>query len=89
MNHTNEGKIKAIAYGMPLPPPVKFKFNVGDKVRITREKGKLSKGYMANFTSEVFTIKGRQERHPPVYKLQDETGEDLTGIFYAQELVRV
>jgi len=35
-------------------PPVKFAF--GDKVRIHKKKGFFEKGYMPNWTEEVFII---------------------------------
>ena len=68
------------------PPPVTFRYKVGDLVRISKYKSKLTKGYFANFTSEVFIISQRLSRHPPVYRLMDLEGEDITGIFYDQEL---
>ncbi|MCP4458740.1 MAG: transposase family protein [Cytophagales bacterium] len=89
VTHKNELKVKEILYGPDYArPPVKFKYKEGDHVRITKEKHKLSKGYMGNFTDEVFTIKERLARHPPVYRLADQKGEDITGIFYHQELTR-
>ncbi len=67
----------------------KFRFQVGDKVRITKEKHKLSKGYLPNFTQEVFAIRERLDRSPPVYKLNDLEKEEIEGVFYESELVRV
>ncbi|MCP4473329.1 MAG: transposase family protein [Gammaproteobacteria bacterium] len=89
VTHENELEVKEILYGAnPNAPAVKFKYAVGDRVRITKEKHKLAKGYVGNFTEEVFIVKQRLARHPPVYRLTDEKGEDVTGIFYHQELTR-
>jgi hypothetical protein len=38
------------------PKFVKFKLNVGDKVRISKVKGIFTKGYEPNWSEEVFTV---------------------------------
>ncbi len=81
----NEAQVKAIAYGTPAPW-VRFLYKVGDTVRITKEKGKLSKGYTGTFTNEKFVISKRLVRHPPAYRVSDLSGEEITGIFYHAEL---
>lgn len=85
----NEQEIWNRLYGQkPAAHAVVYK--VGDHVRITKEKHKLSKGYQPNFTQEVFVIiKVLETRIPPVYKLCDLQGEDLEGVFYPEELARV
>ena len=45
---------------------VRFKFKVGDKVRISKKKGIFEKGYLPNWTEEVFSIAQRLRRIPPV-----------------------
>ena len=82
----NEVKVKSIAYGGPRPVPVKFLYKEGDTVRIVKAKGKLCKGYVGNFSQEVFVISKRLARHPPAYRLTDLKGEEITGIFYHAEL---
>ena len=69
--------------------PVKYKFNIGDKVRISKIKRKFEKGYMPNFSREIFTVSKRIPRQPPVYKLIDYDGEGLKGTFYEKELQKV
>ena len=59
---------------------------LGAKVHITKYKHALSKGYTANFSSEIFTVIKCLNRSPPVYKLKGEDGEDVDGVFYEQEL---
>lgn len=66
-----------------------FKFNVGDTVRISMVARTFSKGYLPNWTTEIFTVSDRIPRDPPVYKLKDYDGEELKGTFYEQELQRV
>lgn len=64
----------------------KFKFALGDVVRISKEKHLMEKGYVPNYTSEKFIIKELVDRQPPVYRLVDEKGEEIIGIFYGSEL---
>ncbi|MCP4345347.1 MAG: DDE-type integrase/transposase/recombinase [Desulfobacterales bacterium] len=67
----------------------KFKFKVGDKVRIAQYKHTFKKGYLPNFTEEIFTITDAIPRQPPVYKIKDWNSEPVVGIFYESELVKV
>ena len=68
---------------------VKYKFNIGDQVRISKIKRKFEKGYLPNYSKEIFTISKKIPRHPPVYKLKDYNGEELRGTFYKEELQKV
>lgn len=62
------------------------KFKVGDSVRISKYKTVFTKGYLPNYTEEVFKIKQVVYTKPFVYKLQDYHEEEITGYFYEQEL---
>ncbi|XP_067668348.1 uncharacterized protein [Haliotis asinina] len=59
----------------------------GTRVRLNKTKGTFDKGYLPNWTSELFTVdrvvKGRV---PPVYRVKDDHGEVLQGNFYPEEL---
>ena len=68
---------------------VKYKFEIGDQVRISKIKRKFEKGYLPNFSKEIFTISKQIPRDPPVYKLKDYDGEELKGTFYDKELQKV
>ena len=68
---------------------VKYKFKIGDQVRISKVKRTFEKGYLPNFTKEIFTISKQVPRDPPVYKLKDYDGEELKGTFYDKELQKV
>ena len=70
--------------------PVKYKFEVGDQVRISKMKRTtFEKGYLPNFSKEIFTVSQQIPRHPPVYKLKDYDQEELSGTFYNEELQKV
>jgi len=88
VNSENEKDVWNTLYGQDFGP-VDFKFDVGDKVRIAQHKHIFKKGYLPNFTEEIFTIKDRIARHPVVYKICDWSGESIVGIFYEWELVKV
>ena len=62
----------------------------GDWVRIGKTKRTFDKGYLPNWTTELFRVTERvRGRDPPVYKLKDMNGEVLKGTFYLPELQRV
>ena len=67
---------------------VKYKFKIGDQVRISKIKRKFEKGYLPNFSKEIFTI-SKQVPCDPMYKLKDYDGEELKGTFYEKELQEV
>jgi hypothetical protein len=49
-------------------------------------KRTFEKGYLPNFSKEIFIISKQIPRDPPVYKLKDLDGEELKGTFYEKEL---
>ena len=73
----------------PLPRDFKFKFNVGDAVRISRDKGPFGKGYRNTFSEEYFHVKQRLMRQPPVYRLEDLEGDEILGVFYEPQLMKI
>jgi hypothetical protein len=67
----------------------RYKFQVGDRVCISRLKGTFEKGYMPNWSTELFTVADRRDREPPVYKIRDDRGEVIESVFYEPELLRI
>ena len=67
----------------------KFKFKVGDTVRISRDKGVFGKGYEDTFSEEYFIVKQRLMRVPPTYRLKDQLDEDIIGVFYEHQLQKI
>jgi len=65
---------------------VKIKFKVGDKVRISVYKGVFTKGYLPNWSTEIFTIIKVNKTTPCTFILQDYTGRLIAGGFYTEEL---
>ncbi|KAL4153481.1 hypothetical protein QTP88_001314 [Uroleucon formosanum] len=64
----------------------KIKFHVGDKVRISVYKGVFTKGYLPNWSTEIFTIIKVNKTTPSTFILQDYTGSPIAGGFYAEEI---
>lgn len=64
----------------------KPKFKVGDRVRISKLKGKFEKGYTTRWTREIFKIEKVFNTNPVTYKIFDLKGEEVKGSFYEQEL---
>lgn len=70
-------------------PPLKYRYNIGDRVRITKYKHALQKGYLPNWTEEIFVIVDKYPTYPVTYGLKDLAGEDIKGKFYEQEIQKV
>src|SRR5271165_2569560 len=62
------------------------KFKVGDKVRISKVKMIFDKGYLPNYTYEIFTLSEIKSTNPITYKLKDYNNEEIKGSFYNEEL---
>ena len=62
------------------------KFKVGDQVRISKYKNIFAKGYMPNWSEEIFIIKKIKNTVPWTYVLNDLNGEEIIGTFYENEL---
>lgn len=84
VTQANEDHIAKRLY--PPKPELKWKFNVGDTVRISKFKNIFAKGYMPNWTEEIFTIFNRYSTYPVTYGLRDLADEEIAGKFYEQEL---
>ena len=87
-NSKNEEEVFRTSYRNVLDnvQPVKYKFKIGDQVRISKIKRKFEKGYLPNYSKEIFTVSKKVPRNPPVYKLKDYDGKELKGKFYDKEL---
>ena len=68
---------------------IKYKFKVGDQVKISKCKRVFQKGYLPSWTEESFTVAQRLPRNPPVYRLKEADGELIRGTSYEAELQKV
>lgn len=88
VSHKNENEILNKAFRIDSDS-VDFKFNIGDKVRVSKVKKPFEKGYWPNWSEEYFIIESRFARTPTVYTLKDQMGEKLQGVFYETELQKI
>jgi hypothetical protein len=59
------------------------------RVRLSKAKRTFKKGYLPNWTEELFAVVKCIETRPLVYLVKDDHGEILEGTFYAEELQKV
>ena len=62
------------------------KCKVGDHVRISKYKNIFAKGYMLNWSEEIFLIKKIKNTVPWTHVINDLNGEEIIGTFYEKEL---
>lgn len=88
----NERKVWLKLYARKLAE-TKFKNKVigkDDHVRISKVKSVFEKGYMPNWTDELFIVKEQRANNlQNVYKLVDTSGEEIEGTFYPEEIQKV
>ena len=65
------------------------KFKNGDIVRISKYKNIFEKGYVPNWSEEVFVIKKVKNTFPWTYVISDLKGEEIVGTFYEKELPKI
>ena len=62
------------------------KFKIGDHVKISKYKNIFAKGYMPNWSEEVFVISKIKNTVPCTYVINDLSREEIIGTFYEKEL---
>ena len=58
------------------------KFKVRDRVKISKFKKKLAKGYTPNWSEEVFVVSKIKDTVPWTYVISDLNSEPIAGTFY-------
>ena len=66
----------------------KDKFEVGDKVRVSRYKKIFDKSYHPNWSYEVYTVYKKLNTNPRTYVLKDGKDRILEGCFYEMEMMK-
>ena len=61
-------------------------FKIGDIVRISKYKNIFAKGYVPNWSEEVFVIKKVKNTVPWTYAISDLKREEIFGTFFKKEL---
>ena len=60
------------------------KFKVGDRVKISKYKNVLSRGYVPNWSEEVFVVNKIKNTVPWTYEINNLNGEKIIGSFYGK-----
>ena len=84
----NQTTVSKRLYGRKGPKKA-CKFSPRDRVQLSKSKRTFKKGYLPNWTEELFTVVKCIESRPPVYLVKDDHGEILEGTFYAEEIQKV
>lgn len=64
----------------------KAKLKNGDLVRIKVTKNTFTKGYTSKFSTDLYRISQVNQSNPITYSIVSNSGDDILGIFYAEEL---
>ena len=62
------------------------KFKVNDQVRISKYKNIFVKGYVSNWSEEVFIVNEIKNTVPLIYTISDLNSEKVIETFYEKEL---
>ena len=62
------------------------RYNVGDRVRISKFKNVFAKGYTPNWSREIFIVNKINDTVPYTYNLKDLNDQEIIGSFYDREL---
>ena len=62
------------------------KLKIGDHERISKCTNIFAKGYMPNWSEEIFISSKIKNTVPWTYVINDLNGEEITGTFYEKEL---
>ena len=86
----NEPEVSEILYDKNKSKSAGSKLKVGDYVRFNKTKRTFDKGYLTNWTQELFKISAVVKTQFPItYKIEDLDDESVRGTFFSQELQRV
>jgi len=84
----NEDEVRARLYPAK-PKSYRWKFDVNDRVRIAVQRQPFRKGYLGDWSEEIFEIASRLPTTPVTYELRDLAGELIKGRFYEPEIQKV
>ena len=93
VDEKHQNKIWARLYGDGNTELKRRRLTEGAMVRISKAKALFEKGYMPNWSKEHFIVR----RSPPmrkgtkrrVYKIKDDSGEEVSGSWYPEELEQI
>ena len=66
----------------------KQRFSIGDKVRVSLLKNTFEKGYISNWSEQIYIIYDIKSSNVHYYYLKDLNRNKIDGMFYEQELLK-
>jgi transposase InsO family protein len=81
----NEQQVLAKLYPKK-PKTFNWKLRIGDHVRLSMTRAVFRKGYVGNWTGEIFTVVAQYPTVPVTYGIADANSEVIKGKFYEEEL---
>ena len=85
----NQEKIWQTLYGDPEPIKEHTDLKNGDFVRISKTRQTFKKGYLPNWTTELFIVARVEDTNPTTYTIKDQNGDVIEGRFYREEIQKV
>lgn len=82
VNKDNEVQVHQRFMPSKKAPPV----HIGDLVRLNKTKKTFEKGYLPNWTMELFKVTSVKPTRPPTVHVEDLAGEKVEGSFYLPEI---
>ena len=81
----NEERVRRMLYHLQ-PKNIKLNFKVGQQVTISKMRPVFEKGYVADWSEEIFNVIDRYLTTPVTYAIKDLADEEIKGRFYEPEL---
>ena len=85
VNVKNERRVRQKLFHKHPQKP-KWRFDIGQRVRISKRKQAFEKGYMPGWTQEIFIIRKKFSTTPVTYAIKVVADEEIKDRFYQPEL---
>jgi len=89
VNKENEMLVWSSNEELDPVPKIRRHVQVGDHVRISKAKHVFEKGYLPNWTTEIFVVSKILNTVPIQVKIKDLNDEEIIGSFYLKEIQAV
>ena len=89
VNVKNEAVVWQRLYGKVTKTRRRVRLIAGDKVRLSERVKTFKKGYLPQWTEEVFRIQRVIQGSVLMYKVEEFNGTPVKGMFYAEDLQKV
>ena len=89
VNKSNEAEMWQRLYGQVTKTRRRGRLKVGDKVRLSERVKTFKKGYLLQWTEEVFRIRRVIQGPVLMYKVEEFDGTSVQGTFYTEDLQKV